>query len=121
MLTPPICPGEMVKHTRCEHFRCIDVRAFQRQNCLRSTPTGLFWSSDSSAYDVLLIAGLDFLTVLHPRLVGGVEKWAIQEVPIHWSKCHFGGERPWFNCPRRIEENSCGRRVAKLYWTNGCF
>jgi hypothetical protein len=38
----------------------------------------------------------------------------VRVVPIHWTKCHFGGQRPWFNCP-------CGRRVAKLYWTEACF
>lgn len=30
-------------------------------------------------------------------------------VPITWTPCHLGGERPWFLCP------SCDRRVAKLY------
>src|SRR5690242_1091836 len=32
-----------------------------------------------------------------------------QRVPILWTRCKFGGGRPWFQCP-------CGRRVAKLYW-----
>ena len=30
-------------------------------------------------------------------------------VPITWTPCHLGGERPWFLCP------CCGRRVARLY------
>ncbi len=30
-------------------------------------------------------------------------------VPITWTPCHLGGDRPWFLCP------CCGRRVAKLY------
>lgn len=30
-------------------------------------------------------------------------------VPITWTACHLGGERPWFLCP------CCDRRVAKLY------
>ncbi|EJM25133.1 hypothetical protein PMI22_00479 [Pseudomonas sp. GM21] len=30
-------------------------------------------------------------------------------VPITWTPCHLGGNRPWFLCP------CCGRRVAKLY------
>ncbi|XFB08130.1 hypothetical protein AAGT13_09390, partial [Azotobacter salinestris] len=30
-------------------------------------------------------------------------------VPVTWTPCHLGGERPWFLCPY------CGRRVAKLY------
>ena len=32
-----------------------------------------------------------------------------QRIPIMWTRCTFGGGRPWFQCP-------CGRRVAKLYW-----
>lgn len=33
------------------------------------------------------------------------------EIPLSWSFCNFGGERPWFICP----EKSCSRRVAMLY------
>ena len=32
-------------------------------------------------------------------------------VPLGWTPCHFGGERPWFVCPGE----GCGRRVAVLY------
>lgn len=32
-------------------------------------------------------------------------------VPLVWSRCTLGGERPWFLCP----EVGCGRRVAILY------
>ena len=111
----------MIEHARCESFRCIDVRALRRQNHLRSTPSDLLWSSDGVSYNVLLIAQLDTLSVFHACLVDGVKEFATQEIPIHWAKCHFGGQRPWFNCPCRIEEKSCGRQVAKLYWTDGCF
>lgn len=32
-----------------------------------------------------------------------------QPVAIVWTRCHFGGSRPWFSCSR------CTRRCAKLY------
>lgn len=32
-------------------------------------------------------------------------------VPIEWTPCHYGGQRPWFICPAE----GCGRRVAILY------
>ena len=32
-------------------------------------------------------------------------------VPLEWTPCNFGGERPWFVCPGV----ACGRRVAILY------
>ena len=38
------------------------------------------------------------------------------EVPVVWTPCNFGGERPWFVCPG----SRCGgRRVAKLYHPPG--
>jgi hypothetical protein len=110
----------MAKRARCASFRCIDVRALRRRNFLRSTPSALLWSSDGAVYDVLLIAKLHVLRVFHAVLVGGVENFATQTIPIHWAKCHFGGERPWFNCPCESEGKSCGRRVAMLFWVDGC-
>ncbi len=32
-------------------------------------------------------------------------------VPLEWTPCNFGGERPWFLCPGA----GCGRRVGVLY------
>ena len=32
-------------------------------------------------------------------------------VPIAWTPCRFGGDRPWFACPG----DGCGRRAAVLY------
>ncbi len=32
-------------------------------------------------------------------------------IPLVWSRCTLGGERPWFLCPNE----ACGRRVAILY------
>lgn len=31
-----------------------------------------------------------------------------QIIPVRWTRCHFGGTRPWLIC-------LCGQRVAKLY------
>jgi hypothetical protein len=36
---------------------------------------------------------------------------ASQRIPVVWTRCHFGGGRPWFICVR------CDRRVGKLYNT----
>jgi hypothetical protein len=38
-----------------------------------------------------------------------------QRVPLVWTRCHFGGARPWFRCVAHVGGRSCGRRVAKLY------
>lgn len=37
-------------------------------------------------------------------------------VPLEYTECHFGGERPWFRCPAR----ACGERVGKLYKPPRC-
>lgn len=35
------------------------------------------------------------------------DRW--QTLPVVWTHCHFGGERPWFLCP------FCSNRFRKLY------
>jgi hypothetical protein len=43
------------------------------------------------------------------RLRGTTEwKDVRQRIPLTWTACAFGSQRPWFRCP-------CGRRVAILY------
>jgi hypothetical protein len=32
----------------------------------------------------------------------------LQQIPVCWTRCNFGGHRPWFKC-------NCGKRVGKLY------
>jgi hypothetical protein len=31
-----------------------------------------------------------------------------QQVPVSWTRCHYGGARPWLHC-------LCGRRVLRLF------
>jgi hypothetical protein len=40
-----------------------------------------------------------------------------ESIPLTWTPCHYGGQRPWFRCPGW----GCGRRVAKLYLGDGAF
>jgi hypothetical protein len=53
-----------------------------------------------------------------------VKRWSVQlqfpsggsqSVAVVWSWCHFGGLRPWFQCPH------CQRRVGKLYNNGGSY
>jgi hypothetical protein len=37
-------------------------------------------------------------------------------VPLSWTACNLGGQRPWFFCPGA----GCGRRVVILY-APGCY
>lgn len=45
------------------------------------------------------------------RAPGGEWEDVKEPVPLEWTPCNFGGERPWFLCPGV----RCGRRVAVLY------
>ena len=36
-------------------------------------------------------------------------------VSLAWTRCHYGGQRPWFICPGVVNGRVCGRRVAILY------
>jgi len=39
------------------------------------------------------------------------------KIPLDWTLCNFGGERPWFLCPNI----HCWRRCAKLYLSQKYF
>src|SRR5437763_483333 len=54
--------------------------------------------------------------LLRHRYKSRMEDWQeIEEVvPLTWTPCHFGGERPWFLCPGAVRGRYCGRRVAVL-------
>jgi hypothetical protein len=48
--------------------------------------------------------------------------WRSGRVPIVWSRCHFGGFRPWFRCTKDAGGgHGCGRRVARLYLRGHAF
>jgi hypothetical protein len=48
---------------------------------------------------------------------GGATEWKSieQRVPITWTVCHFGGQRPWFICSVYSGGRYCGRRAAVLF------
>ena len=53
------------------------------------------------------------ITLLYRHRSGPSGEWeeVREPVPLSWTACNFGGERPWFICPGA----GCGRRVAVLY------
>jgi hypothetical protein len=51
------------------------------------------------------------LTYRHRSGPSGKWKEVREPVPLSWTACNFGGERPWFICPGA----GCGRKVAVLY------
>jgi hypothetical protein len=55
----------------------------------------------------------DQVTLLYRHRRGPAGEWEDikQTVPLTWTACNFGREKPWFICPGA----GCGRRVAMLY------
>jgi hypothetical protein len=51
------------------------------------------------------------LTYRHRSVPSGEWEDVREPVPLTWTACNFGGERPWFICPGA----GCGRRVAVFY------
>jgi len=95
-------------------YRQIDVRRWHRSGLLES---GHFFSSQWSHGGAVVASisartetGCVMLSYNHCKN-GGV--WQSEEYPVwlEWTRCNYGGRRPWFLCPAR----GCGRRVAILY------
>jgi hypothetical protein len=50
-------------------------------------------------------------SVVHLKFPSG----GTQSIWVQWSRCHFGGARPWFTCP------CCQRRSGKLFNNGGSY
>ena len=98
--------------------RALDVMKLARAGYLTGSRLGSWqWSyRDSSTASVSVTGGREAIK-LDYRIRTHCEDWqsVSQHIPIHWTSCRFGGERPWFVCDVRTNGVYCGRQVAKLY------
>jgi hypothetical protein len=103
------------KKTTTEECHSLDIRDLYRKGLLK--PGTCFRSSWSRAgKGVASIRGFVYqdqvvLSYRHRSGLGGEWEDVKEPVPLEWTVCNFGGERPWFVCPGV----ACGRRVAVLY------
>jgi hypothetical protein len=99
----------------CEAFRSIDVRRIYREGRLHAGKCfALSWSRAGKPFGqaYVLVEGDAIFLVFEAPTDGGSEcSSVIRHVPITWTACHLGGQRPWFRCPLR----ACGRRCAVIY------
>jgi hypothetical protein len=85
-----------------ENFQSFDVHTLHRAGALREVLVE--WVLCSFRWPgIVRVACNRWLVDVQFR--GGAQ----QRIPVTWSRCNFGGLRPWFRCPR------CDRRVGKLY------
>ena len=98
--------------------RSLDVMKLARAGFLSgSGHAGWQWvNGDETRAWIDIEGGREKITLNFCFRSGG-EDWRSvnQRVPIRWTACRFGGERPWFVCDVRANGVYCGRRVAKLY------
>ena len=108
-----------------ESCRRLDVRHLQRKGCV--SPGGALsvaWQNPAgeqvASIKVQVQPGR---VLLHYRSRRQGEDWKDVEewVPLTWTSCHFGGQRPWFVCPGAVNGPYCGRRVAVLYDASSYF
>jgi hypothetical protein len=93
----------------------IDVRYLHRNGLLEPGHyVSLRWSrAGKRTGSISGIANRDQVTLLYRHRRGPGSEWEDVEetVPLTWTACNFGGERPWFMCPGA----GCGWRVVVLY------
>lgn len=95
-----------------EDYRQFDVRKLTRDHF---RPGMLFtwkWSSRRGDASIGFTSEANRIVVDYRHKANG-EGWESLKYPIYLdrTRCHLGGERTWFLCPRV----GCGRRVAILY------
>jgi hypothetical protein len=107
------------KKTTTEECHSLDVRDLHRKGLLK--PGIRFRSPWSRAgRETGSIRGFVYqdqviLSYRHRSELGGEWEDVEESVPLEWTPCNFGGERPWFVCPGLVNGVACGRRVAILY------
>ncbi len=79
----------------------LDVRTLQRAGIL--TDTWRAWSPAMCWPGIVNIRSCRYLILLELR-----KQLAPQQIRVSWTRCHFGGMRPWLHC-------LCGQRVARLF------
>lgn len=110
--------GRPAYKVKAEQLQRVDIRQWARLGYLNG------WASFSWRWNrggeptgsIGVIADCtQGVTLRYTLTINGESKDIAEKVNIARTRCHFGGDRPWFNCPR------CHKRVAVLYLRGGYF
>jgi hypothetical protein len=103
------------KKTTTDECRSVDVRYLYKNDLLKHDHWfSLCWSRagrETGSISGVVYRDRVILSYRHRVGIGGGWEDVEEPVPLEWTPCNFGGERPWFVCPGV----ACGRRVAVLY------
>ena len=103
------------KKTTTDECHGLDIRDLYRDGLLK--PGSWFSSrwlrSDRETGSIRGFVYQDRVVLSYSHRRGPSGEWedVKEPIPLEWTPCNFGGERPWFICPGV----ACGRRVALLY------
>lgn len=98
--------------------RRIDINFMLRQGYLRpGRQFALSWKrGNESCGWIGGVAKENHVVFAYKARERGGEWQDIEEtVPIVYTPCNYGGQRPWFICPGVISGRTCRRRVGTLY------
>jgi len=107
-----------------EGCRSIDVLRWNRLGYLRYPRWFSWaWTRDEETVASIQVESDRDRVVLTYRSRSYGEEWSDvrQTVPLEWTPCRFGGERPWFVCSVYSNGRYCGRDVTKLYGAGKLF
>ena len=94
--------------SKVEDQRRLDVRNLHRAGVTKGWRGLWTWSVDGErTASVNLEATPDAVTLAY-NANGEPLRYTVR---VEWTRCHYGGNRPWFCCPAK----GCGRRCAVLY------
>jgi hypothetical protein len=92
-----------------ENCLCLDVNKLDRDGTLSSFGSHfLGWHNGSN---IAIKPRPDSIELSYSVSRNGQKEDVDYTVPLSWTPCNYGGQRPWFICPGR----GCNKRVANLY------
>lgn len=110
--------GRLGWRPKAEQFRSLDVNRLRKAGVLKAGYYGGWqWTVDGEKVASISMRAETGRLILIYRIRSGGGDWEDVQEPItlaHTS-CHYGGNRPWFQCPGVRNGKWCGQRVGKLY------
>jgi hypothetical protein len=103
----------------CDNCLSLDVRQLHREGRLLTYQSfSLSWKCGDKALGSINVRTEPSVVILRFQCKGAVSSdWKLveQDIPIVWTACALGGQRPWFLCTALSAGVRCNRRVAKIY------
>ena len=93
---PELLSGEM-KHRLVERTQSIDVGELNREGAFSGRPMRFPFQGLTTGRFKIEARGPSWPKIRPTQIIR-----------VSWTRCHFGGMRPWLVC-------ACGKRAAKLY------